>query len=107
MEVTLVKLQGNDKQVEWATDIRARYIASMQERIDEVLRPSNWNELNTDLIEKLRVNLDRALFGIVSFYPSASWWIDKRDRIKKELAEDWELAMSVMFMKDSKRIKAS
>lgn len=104
MTEILAELRGNEEQVARATKIRAAYISSMQTRIAEILKPVQWPDQSDETLSKLESTLNQALFAIVSYYTSASWWIERQDRLKSELSLDWELAMSVIFESESKHV---
>lgn len=67
---SLPALQGSEKQVAWATTIRAQALASIEEQLSELERRSGQSrEINPEIGQALEALKAETL---------ASWWIDRR-----------------------------
>jgi len=83
----LPTLTGSDKQVAWATTIRAELlgkVATMRKEFEAIGRKQNVTE---DVMAAQMGQFD-TLAGKVAAQTSASWWIDRRSNSAQALLKD-------------------
>jgi hypothetical protein len=95
-----IKITGTEKQVAWATDIRAAYIAGGIKGATEGvsafrlyasgqmkaagITPADLMPRRAELLALIPVAYDR-----ICATPAAAWWIDNRGNLDAVLATEW------------------
>jgi hypothetical protein len=82
----LPELVGSEKQVLWATSLRAAVVADMRSHRAEV---EAWAaEFARDAAALRQVDREAELFALILSHAAASWWIDRRELSLLELTRD-------------------
>lgn len=95
-----IKITGTEKQVAWATDIRAAYIAGGIKGATEGrsafrlyasgqmkaagITPADLMPRRAELMALIQVAYDK-----ICASPSAAWWIENRSALDAALATEW------------------
>lgn len=79
-DANLPELTGSEKQIAWATDIRAKAAFAINEMRAKIAANTNTSEINLKQIAAVESVLDE-----LRSHSSAKWWIDNRD-------EDFDVA---------------
>jgi len=75
MTMTMINLNGSEKQIAWATEIRNSNLKKLQDELATFKERSieeNWDYSN------ITTKLELAISQIGTKHPEAAWWIDHK-----------------------------